>query len=178
VAVAGGCSHLYAFWGFASFLSAAYCTFPLLHFNQITMDDELNIAASFEVTEALSPEEFQQKIDKIRDSFPGHAHPLFLLFTGSKIKSRGEGEGGGLISWCPDCTRAAPVVFATLEEFAPNSVLLILNCERAEYKDLSFTYRENPSIALTSVPTLIRYADLLESNVMEVFTSHHFNDNN
>jgi hypothetical protein len=112
--------------------------------------EELNIAATIEVSGALSPEELVQKIAEIRISFPAATHPLFLLFTGSK-----GGDSG--LSWCPDCTRAAPVVFATLEEFSPASVLLILNCERAEYRDPTFTYRVNEDINLTSVPTFMRY---------------------
>ena len=112
------------------------------------MAEELGIAHVEEEQRALCPEELRARISELRERFPQEQHPLFLLFTGSK------GEQGR--SWCPDCTRAAPVVFSALEEFSPESVLLILNCERAEYKQSSFTYRENPDIALTSVPTLIR----------------------
>lgn len=113
------------------------------------MTEELNIASTVEVSAALSPEEFLQTIADIRVKFPAAAHPLFLLFTGAKAPDSG-------ISWCPDCTRAAPVLFSALEEFSPESVLLILNCERAEFKSQSFTYRVNEGINLTSVPTFIR----------------------
>lgn len=113
------------------------------------MADELNIAATFEVAEALGADQLQQQIADIRTRFPASAHPLFLLFTGSKAADSG-------LSWCPDCTRAAPVVHAALEEFCPEAVLLVLNCPRAEYKDASFTYRLNERVLLTSVPTLVR----------------------
>mmetsp|Transcript_6829 Transcript_6829/g.13125 ORF Transcript_6829/g.13125 Transcript_6829/m.13125 type:complete len:147 (+) Transcript_6829:36-476(+) len=115
------------------------------------MPDDLNIAGSFELSEALSPEKLQQQIVDIRAQFPAPAHPLFLLFTGSKNESG--------LSWCPDCTRAAPVVFSALEEYCPDSVLLILNCPRAEYRDQTFTYRTNERIQLNSVPTLVSWQD-------------------
>lgn len=115
------------------------------------MSDDLNIAGFFEVSDVLSPEKLQQQIADIRVQFPAPAHPLFLLFTGSKNESG--------LSWCPDCTRAAPVVFSALEEYCPCSVLLILNCPRSDYRDKSFTYRINERLQLSSVPTLISWHD-------------------
>jgi hypothetical protein len=113
------------------------------------MSSDLNIAFYEEHSEAMSPEQLQQQIQNLRTKYPEDINPLFLLFTGSKDESG--------VSWCPDCTRAAPVVLTALEEYCPDSVLLVLNCKRSEYRDQSFTYRVNELIQLTSVPTLIRY---------------------
>ncbi len=78
---------------------------------------------------------------------------IFLLFFGSERPETGE-------SWCPDCVVADPVIRGTLGSIQALPVTLI-ECpvgDRTAYKgNADHPYRRDARIALTRIPTLIRW---------------------
>jgi thiol-disulfide isomerase/thioredoxin len=104
-----------------------------------------NITSVVAVQNTLSPSEFSKKMQSVEAEFPGK--PIFVIFFAEKTNG---------ISWCPDCRRAEPVVAAALEQLCPNSVLVVFNVKRSEYKNLpDYSYKQEP-IFVKSVPTFSR----------------------
>ena len=96
-----------------------------------------------------SPEEYLSKLREAEALASSTNKPLFLLFTGSKNSS---GR-----SWCPDCTAAEPVIEEALSSIPEGCVLLTSDVEREPYRSSEYTYRKDPSIRLSCVPTLIKW---------------------
>lgn len=96
-----------------------------------------------------SPEEYLPKLREAEALASSTNKPLFLLFTGSKNSS---GR-----SWCPDCTAAEPVIEEALSSIPEGCVLLTSDVEREPYRSSEYTYRKDPSIRLSCVPTLIKW---------------------
>lgn len=97
-----------------------------------------------------SPEEFHSKLSTSEEIAEGK--PLFVLFTGAKNHSTG-------MSWCPDCTRADPVIHAALEQVEGGCVLLECIVDREPYRKPDYLYRTDPKIRLTCVPTLMKWVN-------------------
>lgn len=72
--------------------------------------------------------------------------PTFLYFTGAKNANNG-------LSWCPDCTRAEPIVNEIFSEVDCN--FLEFNVIREDYRSEDYIYRKDSRIQLKCVPTLI-----------------------
>lgn len=93
-----------------------------------------------------SPEAFQGILAEALATNPGK---VFCLFTGAK-------NSGTNVSWCPDCTRAEPVIDGVLAE-RPEVTLIEAIVERAAYRDANYLYRTDAKIKLKCVPTLMRW---------------------
>ena len=93
-----------------------------------------------------SASEFNSVIDEATSLAP----KVYVLFTGSKNESTGK-------SWCPDCTRADPVIDKVMKEAGSGAVLVEAPVTREELRGNS-EYKSN-SIALRCVPTLIDWAN-------------------
>ncbi|KAG2262134.1 hypothetical protein Bca4012_013211 [Brassica carinata] len=61
-------------------------------------------------------------------------------------------------SWCPDCVRAEPVIYKTLEE-SPEEVNLIRAYagDRPTWRNPVHPWRVDPRFKVTGVPTLVRW---------------------
>ena len=104
-----------------------------------------NITSVISVQNTLSPADFAKKLQSVEAEFPGK--PIFVIFFAEKTNG---------ISWCPDCRRAEPVIAAALEQLCPDSVLVVFNVIKSEYKNLpGCSYRQEP-IYVKSVPTFSR----------------------
>lgn len=121
-------------------------------FCDTTAEEKENIIGSVKLTkiiqinEVLDESSFKKIIAGAEEKFPGL--PVFVLFFAEKCNGA---------SWCPDCTRAEPVLVSSLEQYRQDCVLIVINVNKAEYKTPSYPYRSSPSIKLTCVPTLQRY---------------------
>uniref|UniRef100_A0A8D0G818 Thioredoxin domain-containing protein 17 n=1 Tax=Sphenodon punctatus TaxID=8508 RepID=A0A8D0G818_SPHPU len=74
--------------------------------------------------------------------------PIFAYFTGDK-----DAQG---VSWCPDCTKAEPVVRTELHNMPEGSVFVYCQVgDRPYWKDPNNEFRRN--LKLTGVPTLLKY---------------------
>ena len=105
-----------------------------------------NISEVFEIFQTLSAEDLENKIKDIESKHSGK--PIFILFYAEKTDG---------ISWCPDCRRAEPIIISALEKLCPNSILVVVNVNKAEYKSsTNYSYREEPFL-LKCVPTFSRY---------------------
>lgn len=85
---------------------------------------------------------------KLSLNFINNKHLLF--YVGSKTSDTGK-------SWCPDCVRAEPILEEAFESNDGGSVVLLCPVDRAPYKQSDFPYRQNPSIQLSCVPTLLKW---------------------
>ena len=91
------------------------------------------------------PNLFNTELESAVNKASSSKRPLFLYFTGAKSSSG--------LSWCPDCTRAEPViqeVFGSLD-----CVFLEFNVIRENYRSEEYLYRTDQRIQLKCVPTLI-----------------------
>ncbi|CAM6100378.1 unnamed protein product [Calypogeia fissa] len=78
---------------------------------------------------------------------------LLLLFLGDRDTALGR-------SWCPDCVRAEPVIYKTLESSNKHMTLLrVYVGDRATWKKSSHPLRHDPRFLLKGVPTLVRWED-------------------
>jgi thiol-disulfide isomerase/thioredoxin len=109
---------------------------------------EVAIHKLIEIEDVLSDEDFSKLLAEIGQENVNC--PIFVLFTGEKINGR---------SWCPDCTRSEPIILATLEEYSPDAILIVISVKREPYRTQTFPYRLNPIIQLKCVPTLHRFRD-------------------
>jgi hypothetical protein len=75
---------------------------------------------------------------------------LYILFTGSKNPSNNQ-------SWCPDCTRAEPLIDAELAKVTTPTTLLFCDVDRERYRSASFPYRTDNRLNLRCVPTLMKW---------------------
>ena len=90
------------------------------------------------------PSIFNTELESAVNKASASKRPLFLYFTGAKTSG---------LSWCPDCTRAEPVideVFGSLD-----CVFLEFNVIRENYRSEEYPYRTDQRIQLKCVPTLI-----------------------
>ncbi|CAH2046710.1 unnamed protein product [Thlaspi arvense] len=61
-------------------------------------------------------------------------------------------------SWCPDCVRAEPVIYKTLEESAEEVNLIRAYAgDRPTWRNPVHLWRVDPRFKLTGVPTLVRW---------------------
>ncbi|CAH1800379.1 unnamed protein product [Owenia fusiformis] len=92
---------------------------------------------------------FKETVPKIEE-FDKSGKPVFVLFCGSPDK---EGH-----NWCPDCVAAAPVVEKGLEGAPEDAVFVHVGVgERNTWKDPNCSFRTDPTLRLTSVPTLLKW---------------------
>ena len=103
------------------------------------------MAASFKEIFCGSTVDFQTKVEEAK----ALGSNVFVLFTGAVQESTGR-------SWCGDCVRADPVIKKVMGE-TKDSVLLVVSCDRAEYRDPNYVYRTDEVIRLTCVPTLMNW---------------------
>jgi hypothetical protein len=75
---------------------------------------------------------------------------LYIYFTGAKNSDTG-------LSWCPDCTRAEPLVLKVLSGVAGGCVFLEVPIEREVYRQPDFSLRTDSRIQLKCVPTLMKW---------------------
>eukprot|EP01018_Ginkgo_biloba_P032992 Gb_25405 [translate_table: standard] len=74
-----------------------------------------------------------------------------LLFLADKDPASG-------ISWCPDCVRAEPVIYKTLEKTEKNVTLLRAYAgDRPTWRNPSHPWRVDERFKLKGLPTLIRW---------------------
>lgn len=92
-----------------------------------------------------TPETFKSILESALAANPGK---VFCLFTGAKNT-----DG---VSWCPDCTRAEPVIDSVLVERSEVTLIEAI-VERAAYRDAQYLYRTDTKIKLKCVPTLMRW---------------------
>ena len=92
------------------------------------------------------PADFNKQLDSAVAASASNNKPIFLYFTGAK-------NSDTKISWCPDCTRAEPVVNEVLGNI--NCMFLEFNVIREQYRIEDYPYRIDPRIKLSCVPTLI-----------------------
>ena len=93
--------------------------------------------------ELNDPSKYEETVKTLREKYKR----VFVLFTGEK-----DDKG---VSWCPDCTKAEPALEKAFSIDDKNTVLLICNVKRSEYKGVTdFIYRRDKNIRLTTVPTI------------------------
>ena len=81
------------------------------------------------------------------------ANPDLVLFTGAKNPETG-------VSWCPDCVSADPVIEKYIENEKYKGVKLVkCHIGRPEWKSAENVFKLDPSLKLTSVPTLLIWED-------------------
>ena len=81
------------------------------------------------------------------------ANPDLVLFTGAKNPETG-------VSWCPDCVSADPVIEKYIENEKYKGVKLVkCHIGRPEWKSAENVFKNDPSLKLTSVPTLLIWED-------------------
>ncbi|RKP24717.1 hypothetical protein SYNPS1DRAFT_2118, partial [Syncephalis pseudoplumigaleata] len=62
------------------------------------------------------------------------------------------------LSWCPDCVDADPHIRTAIEALPDSLLILCPVGDRAAWKNQpQHPYRCHPAIALTAIPTLIRW---------------------
>jgi thiol-disulfide isomerase/thioredoxin len=91
--------------------------------------------------------EFNTVVDEATSLAP----KVFILFTGSKDPRTGK-------SWCPDCTRADPVIDKVMSEVGSSAVLVEAPVTREDLRG-SGDYKSNAKVALRCVPTLMDWAN-------------------
>ncbi|KAH7302335.1 hypothetical protein KP509_23G067900 [Ceratopteris richardii] len=76
--------------------------------------------------------------------------PLFLLFLANRDPAIGH-------SWCPDCVRAEPVIYKTLDNSNKQTTLLRAYVgDRPTWRNPAHPWRLDKRFGLKGVPTLIR----------------------
>lgn len=98
--------------------------------------------------ECSTPEDFATSLANSESRAAGK--PLFVLFYGQKSKQTGT-------SWCGDCVAAEPIIESALSAIESGCVLLSCSVEREAYRSAAYSYRVNPVIKLTCVPTLLKW---------------------
>lgn len=103
--------------------------------------------------EAETPAHFDAMFKTASDAASQLGAPLFVHVTSS---------------WCPDCIRADPAIHAAFETRTEPAVVLTARVpDRSAYRSPSFPYRSNPTLQLTAIPTVIRFADAGTSRLVE-----------
>ncbi|CAL0326280.1 unnamed protein product [Lupinus luteus] len=76
------------------------------------------------------------------------------------------------LSWCPDCVRAEPVIYKTLESLPDDIALLKANAgDRPTWRNPQHPWRVKP-FKLTGVPTLIRWENDTVKGRLEDYEAH------
>ncbi|KAJ0038993.1 hypothetical protein Pint_24078 [Pistacia integerrima] len=93
---------------------------------------------------------FDNVFEKFRSESPNHK-ANFILFLADKDPSTS-------LSWCPDCVRAEPVIYKTLEA-SPDDIALLQAYvgDRPTWSNPQHPWRVDSRFKLTGVPTLIRW---------------------
>ena len=91
------------------------------------------------------PADFNKQLESVVAKSASNGKPIFLYFTGAKNSDN--------ISWCPDCTRAEPIVNEVLGNIG--CYFLEFNVIRENYRSEDYPYRTDPRIQLKCVPTLM-----------------------
>ncbi|XP_044493112.1 thioredoxin-like protein Clot [Mangifera indica] len=93
---------------------------------------------------------FDKVFEKFRSEAPNHKANL-ILFLADKDPSTS-------LSWCPDCVRAEPVIYKTLEA-SPDDIALLQAYvgDRPTWRNPQHPWRVDSRFKLTGVPTLIRW---------------------
>ncbi|XP_031255909.1 thioredoxin-like protein Clot [Pistacia vera] len=93
---------------------------------------------------------FDNVFEKLKSESPNHK-ANFILFLADKDPSTS-------LSWCPDCVRAEPVIYKTLEASPDDIVLLQAYVgDRPTWRNPQHPWRVDSRFKLTGVPTLIRW---------------------
>ncbi|KAI9168783.1 hypothetical protein LWI28_001868 [Acer negundo] len=109
---------------------------------------------------------FNSVFDKFRSEAPNHK-ANFILFLADKDPSTS-------LSWCPDCVRAEPVIYKTLEASADDIALLQAYVgDRATWRNPHHPWRVDSKFKLTGVPTLIRWENDTVKGRLEDHEAHH-----
>uniref|UniRef100_A0A0C9SB29 Thioredoxin-like protein Clot n=1 Tax=Wollemia nobilis TaxID=56998 RepID=A0A0C9SB29_9CONI len=89
-----------------------------------------------------------------------------LLFLADKDPSSG-------LSWCPDCVRAEPVIYKTLEKSGKNVTLLRgFAGDRPTWRNPSHPWRMDERFKLKGLPTLIRWKEGAIAGRLEDHEAH------
>ena len=75
---------------------------------------------------------------------------LYIYFTGAKNPDTG-------VSWCPDCTRAEPLVNKVLSGLPAGCIFLEVPIQREDFRQPEFGLRSDPRVVLKCVPTLMKW---------------------
>jgi len=102
---------------------------------------------------------FKNRVEELKSS----QAKLFVLFTGSKV-------GGS--SWCPDCNDLDEVLKSLKAKVNPDGYLLTVDVGgRDEWKDKANSFRTDPNVKISSIPTLVLWGTqrrLSEDSVLDV----------
>ncbi|XP_010481939.1 PREDICTED: thioredoxin-like protein Clot [Camelina sativa] len=98
-----------------------------------------------------NPSTLESVLQELKSDETNRSKISFILFLADDEPTTGR-------SWCPDCVRAEPVIFKTLEEF-PEEVNLIRAYagDRPTWRTPAHPWRVDPRFKLTGVPTLVRW---------------------
>jgi len=81
------------------------------------------------------------------------AKPDLVLFTGAKNPETG-------VSWCPDCVTADPVIEKFIQDKKYKDFTLVkCHIGRPEWKSAENIFKNDKTLKLTSVPTLLIWED-------------------
>ncbi|CAF1094013.1 unnamed protein product [Rotaria sp. Silwood1] len=114
------------------------------------------------MTSLVSIEGYEQ-LKKTLENY-GKDKRIFILFSGAK-DSQGH-------SWCPDCVLAEKPVEETVKSSLPSNGIFI-ECSvgnRASWKDPNCSFRTDPNLRLTNIPTLVEWGTtkrLTESQLLD-----------
>ncbi|KAF3449991.1 hypothetical protein FNV43_RR06070 [Rhamnella rubrinervis] len=93
---------------------------------------------------------FDTVFAKFRSEAPNNKANL-ILFLADKDPSTS-------LSWCPDCVRAEPVIYKTLESASEDIALLRAYVgDRPTWRNPQHPWRVDSRFKLTGVPTLVRW---------------------
>jgi hypothetical protein len=105
-----------------------------------------------------SAPEFYAATSKLENDITESRSLVVLVFLGEKVESTG-------LSWCPDCTRAEPVISKELNDFWLDQQtkadgyqkIVVVTCtvSRSELRSTDFVLKTDPAIQLGCVPTLL-----------------------
>mmetsp|Transcript_22313 Transcript_22313/g.37332 ORF Transcript_22313/g.37332 Transcript_22313/m.37332 type:complete len:132 (+) Transcript_22313:81-476(+) len=103
-----------------------------------------------ELRKCSEPGEFWNIVREAEQASVADGKAIFFLFIGERSKPLG-------ISWCPDCVAAEPIIYAALAHKVGGCRLIEYSANREEYRNSEYIWRLDPTIQLTSVPTLIKW---------------------
>jgi thiol-disulfide isomerase/thioredoxin len=98
-----------------------------------------------------NPSTLESSLQELKSDETSRSKINFILFLADNDPTTGQ-------SWCPDCVRAEPVIYKTLEEF-PEEVKLIRAYagDRPTWRTPAHPWRVDSRFKLTGVPTLVRW---------------------
>jgi len=101
--------------------------------------------------------EFTSAVTKLEKDTSDPNVLVFYLFLGEIVESTG-------LSWCPDCTRAEPVINGEFQSFMQQLTgaggkqrIILVSCtvSRTELCSADFVLKTDPNVLLSCVPTLM-----------------------